>query len=101
MFDRTDPVSRPDSLPETRVARTGRASRTLPEHRSACVEQRMAAGSTRTPHQPMPQIATPDQRKGAENSLKPTLDIGEAQPRMVFAAIKSAYDPEKLKGRMT
>ncbi|MBI5006978.1 MAG: methionine--tRNA ligase [Nitrosomonadales bacterium] len=38
---------------------------------------------------------------GAEKLLKLTLDIGEAQPRTVFAGIKSAYDPEKLKGRMT
>ena len=38
---------------------------------------------------------------GAEKLLKLTLDIGEKQPRTVFAGIKSAYDPEKLKGRMT
>ena len=38
---------------------------------------------------------------GAEKLLKLTLDIGEAQPRTVFAGIKSAYDPEALKGRMT
>jgi len=39
--------------------------------------------------------------EGAEKLLKLTLDIGEPQPRTVFAGIKSAYDPEKLKGRMT
>ncbi|CAH1904040.1 methionine--tRNA ligase [Candidatus Nitrotoga sp. HW29] len=39
--------------------------------------------------------------EGAEKLLKLTLDIGEAQPRTVFAGIKSVYDPEKLKGRMT
>jgi methionyl-tRNA synthetase len=38
---------------------------------------------------------------GAEKLLKLTLDIGEEAPRTVFAGIKSAYDPEKLKGRMT
>ncbi|MCX7193366.1 MAG: methionine--tRNA ligase [Proteobacteria bacterium] len=38
---------------------------------------------------------------GAEKLLKLTLDIGEEQPRTVFAGIKSAYDPELLKGRMT
>jgi methionyl-tRNA synthetase len=38
---------------------------------------------------------------GAEKLLKLTLDIGEEKPRTVFAGIKSAYDPEKLKGRMT
>ncbi len=37
---------------------------------------------------------------GAEKLLKLTLDIGSEQ-RMVFAGIKSAYDPEQLKGRLT
>ncbi len=37
----------------------------------------------------------------ANKLLKLTLDIGEEKPRTVFAGIKSAYDPEKLKGRMT
>ena len=38
--------------------------------------------------------------EGAEKLLKLTLDIGSEQ-RTVFAGIKSAYDPEKLKGRLT
>jgi methionyl-tRNA synthetase len=38
---------------------------------------------------------------GAEKLLKLTLDIGEEKPRQVFAGIKSAYDPETLKGRLT
>ena len=38
---------------------------------------------------------------GAEKLLKLTLDIGEANPRTVFAGIKSVYDPAKLVGRMT
>ena len=37
---------------------------------------------------------------GAEKLLKLTLDIGSEQ-RTVFAGIKSAYDPEQLKGRLT
>ena len=37
---------------------------------------------------------------GAEKLLKLTLDIGNEQ-RTVFAGIKSAYDPEQLKGRFT
>jgi methionyl-tRNA synthetase len=37
---------------------------------------------------------------GAEKLLKLTLDIGSEQ-RTVFAGIKSAYDPEQLKGRST
>jgi methionyl-tRNA synthetase len=46
-------------------------------------------------------IVNAEQVEGAEKLLKLTLDIGEAKPRTVFAGIKSAYDPEKLKGRMT
>jgi methionyl-tRNA synthetase len=46
-------------------------------------------------------IANAEHVEGAEKLLKLTLDIGEAQPRTVFAGIKSAYDPEKLKGRLT
>ena len=46
-------------------------------------------------------IVNAEHVEGAEKLLKLTLDIGEAQPRIVFAGIKSAYDPEKLKGRMT
>ena len=33
--------------------------------------------------------------------LRLTLDIGEENPRTVFAGIKSAYAPEKLIGRHT
>jgi methionyl-tRNA synthetase len=44
--------------------------------------------------------------EGAEKLLKLTLDIGEEtdgkpSTRQVFAGIKSAYDPETLKGRLT
>lgn len=39
--------------------------------------------------------------EGAEKLLQLTLDIGEEKPRNVFAGIKSAYDPETLKGRLT
>ena len=46
-------------------------------------------------------IVNAEHVEGAEKLLKLTLDVGEAQPRTVFAGIKSAYDPEKLKGRMT
>jgi methionyl-tRNA synthetase len=46
-------------------------------------------------------IVSAEHVEGAEKLLKLTLDIGEAQPRTVFAGIKSAYDPETLKGRMT
>jgi methionyl-tRNA synthetase len=39
--------------------------------------------------------------EGAEKLLKLQLDIGHGETRQVFAGIKSAYDPEKLKGRLT
>ena len=38
--------------------------------------------------------------EGAEKLLKLQLDIG-GETRQVFAGIKSAYDPESLKGRLT
>jgi methionyl-tRNA synthetase len=37
----------------------------------------------------------------ADKLLKLMLDIGEAEPRMVFAGIKSAYAAENLVGRLT
>ncbi|KAF0206225.1 MAG: methionyl-tRNA [Gallionellaceae bacterium] len=46
-------------------------------------------------------IVNAEHVEGAEKLLKLTLDIGEEKPRTVFAGIKSAYDPEKLKGQMT
>ena len=46
-------------------------------------------------------IVNAEHVEGAEKLLKLTLDIGEEKPRTVFAGIKSAYDPEKLKDRMT
>ncbi len=46
-------------------------------------------------------IVNAERVEGAEKLLKLTLDIGEDNPRTVFAGIKSAYDPEKLQGRMT
>jgi methionyl-tRNA synthetase len=46
-------------------------------------------------------IVNAEHVEGAEKLLKLTLDIGEVKPRTVFAGIKSVYDPEKLKGRLT
>jgi methionyl-tRNA synthetase len=46
-------------------------------------------------------IANAEHVEGAEKLLKLTLDIGENQPRTVFAGIKSAYDPATLVGRLT
>lgn len=38
---------------------------------------------------------------GAAKLIRLSLDIGEAEPRQVFAGIKSAYNPATLVGRMT
>jgi len=46
-------------------------------------------------------IVNAEHVEGAEKLLRLTLDIGEERTRTVFAGIKSAYDPEKLKGRLT
>ena len=46
-------------------------------------------------------IAKAEPVEKAEKLLKLTLDIGEEQPRTVFAGIKSAYDPAQLEGKLT
>ena len=46
-------------------------------------------------------IVNAEHVEGADKLLKLTLDVGEAEPRTVFAGIKSAYDPAKLKDRLT
>lgn len=46
-------------------------------------------------------IVNAEHVEGADKLLKLTLDIAEENTRQVFAGIKSAYDPEALKGRMT
>ena len=46
-------------------------------------------------------IVSAEHVEGAEKLLKLMLDIGEDQPRQVFAGIKSAYDPATLVGRLT
>jgi methionyl-tRNA synthetase len=45
-------------------------------------------------------IVNAEHVEGADKLLKLTLDIG-TETRTVFAGIKSAYDPEALKGRLT
>ncbi|MBI3918696.1 MAG: methionine--tRNA ligase subunit beta [Betaproteobacteria bacterium] len=46
-------------------------------------------------------IVNAEHVEGAEKLLKLTLDVGALGTRQVFAGIKSAYDPEALKGRLT
>ena len=45
-------------------------------------------------------IANAERVDGADKLLRLTLDLG-GETRTVFAGIKSAYDPEQLKGRLT
>jgi methionyl-tRNA synthetase len=45
-------------------------------------------------------IVTAEHVEGADKLLKLTLDFG-GTTKTVFAGIKSAYDPERLKGRLT
>jgi methionyl-tRNA synthetase len=45
-------------------------------------------------------IANAEHVEGSDKLLKLTLDLG-TESRTVFSGIKSAYDPEKLKGRLT
>ena len=46
-------------------------------------------------------IANAEHVEGADKLLRLTLDVGGTGTRTVFAGIKSSYDPEKLKGRLT
>ena len=46
-------------------------------------------------------IANAEHVEGADKLLKLTLDVGPLGTKQVFAGIKSAYDPETLKGRLT
>ena len=46
-------------------------------------------------------ISTAEHVEGADKLLKLTLDVGALGTRQVFAGIKSAYDPDKLTGRLT
>jgi methionyl-tRNA synthetase len=46
-------------------------------------------------------IADAQRVEGSDKLLKLTLDVGSMGTRTVFAGIKSAYDPEKLVGRLT
>jgi len=46
-------------------------------------------------------IANAEHVEGADKLIRLTLDIGEEQPRQVFAGIKAAYDPATLIGRLT
>lgn len=46
-------------------------------------------------------IISAEHVEGADKLLKLTLNIGEENLRTVFAGIKSAYDPEQLRDRLT
>ena len=46
-------------------------------------------------------IVSAEHVEGADKLLKLTLDMGAEKQRTVFAGIKSAYDPDQLKDRLT
>src|SRR5258708_40144933 len=46
-------------------------------------------------------IVRAERVEGADKPLKLSLDMGGGTTRTVFAGIKSAYEPEKLEGRLT
>ena len=46
-------------------------------------------------------IVNAEHVEGADKLLKLTLDMGAEKQRTVFAGIKSAYDPDQLKDRLT
>jgi methionyl-tRNA synthetase len=45
-------------------------------------------------------VVTAELVEGADKLLKLMVDIGEAQPRQVFAGIRKSYDPSTLVGRL-
>jgi methionyl-tRNA synthetase len=49
----------------------------------------------------MARIVEASRVEGSEKLLKLSLDVGEGRLRTVFSGIRSAYDPDQLKGRMT
>jgi methionyl-tRNA synthetase len=73
--------------------------------------QTHVANMESTPHISIEEFAKVDLRvariveaahvEGADKLIRLSLDIGEENPRQVFAGIKSAYDPASLVGRLT
>ncbi len=47
------------------------------------------------------QIVDCEQVEGSDKLLRLTLDVGEGRTRNVFSGIKSAYQPDDLKGKLT
>jgi methionyl-tRNA synthetase len=70
------------------------ASATTPDHTTISIDD------FRKVDLRVARIANAEHVEGAEKLLKLTLDLG-TETRTVFSGIKSAYDPEKLKGRLT
>ena len=85
------------ATPETSPSRHGEAQ----QHAIAPIAETISIDDFSKVDLRVAKIVNAEHVEGAEKLLKLTLDIGEEKPRTVFAGIKSAYDPEKLKGRMT
>ncbi|MGZ8256230.1 MAG: methionine--tRNA ligase [Gallionella sp.] len=85
------------SMPAADVAATAVASKAAP----APIAETISIDDFNKIDLRVAKIVNAEHVDGAEKLLKLTLDIGEANPRTVFAGIKSAYDPSTLVGRMT
>jgi methionyl-tRNA synthetase len=77
------------------TAKSAAAAEALPEGEYVSIDDFMKVDLR------IAKIVNAEHVEGAEKLLKLTLDVGEAEPRQVFAGIKSAYDPTTLVGRMT
>ena len=116
------PSSRPTATPSPRPPRPSRPGcrwgtpRPSSEQRHAQHQAHAAATETAQASEFEPFISIDDFTKGrpahrrivsaehvegAAKLIALMLDIGEPQPRQVFAGIKSAYDPATLVGRLT
>ncbi|MBW7862072.1 MAG: methionine--tRNA ligase [Rhodocyclaceae bacterium] len=84
---------------------------TSPQRHAEKQQHQAQAGETVAPHLTIEEFVKVELRiakivhaehvEGADKLVRLQLDIGEAQPRQVFAGIKSAYDPASLIGRLT
>ena len=103
-----------DAQPAKAAAKGGNDKASHSEQRHAQHQAHAAAAETTSEFEPfisiddftkvdlrIAKIVSAEHVEGAAKLIKLMLDIGEPQPRQVFAGIKSAYDPATLVGRLT
>ena len=103
-----------DAQPAKAAAKGGNDKASHSEQRHAQHQAHAAAAETTSEFEPfisiddftkvdlrIAKIVSAEHVEGAAKLIKLMLDIGEPQPRQVFAGIKSAYDPASLVGRLT